>query len=66
MKNNLYEVTIQWLDTKDNDTVLFSDGDQQDDDNNIFFYISSEKEFEYLKQKGINDFIVIDYLKLKN
>jgi len=66
MKYNLYEVNIQWLDTKDNDTVLFSDGDQQDNDDNVFFYISSEKEFENLKQKGVNDFIVIDYHKLKN
>ena len=67
MKNNLYEVTIQWLDNKSTETVLFSSGDiTNNEDDDIFYYIEDEKEFEYFRTEGVNEFIVLDYHKLNN
>jgi len=67
--SKLYEVEIQWLyDEKEIVSgLLFKEGDvDEEDDDNIFFYISSEDEFEHLKEKGSNDFIVLNYHELNS
>lgn len=64
MKKTTIEARIKWLDTKEEQEVLFKVGDPGEDDEDIFYYVDSKGDMVDLMEEGNEDFVVIEILKV--
>ena len=61
-----YLATIQWLDNESTDQVVIKAGDFEElDDDDVFYYVEDESDLKHLMKKGVEDFIIMSYNKLK-
>ena len=62
MKKETIEARIKWLDTKEEQEVLFKVGDPEEDDDDIFYYVDDKKDIFDLMREGNEDFVVTEIL----
>lgn len=59
----IVEARIKWVDTQDEQEVLFKVGGlNEDEDDNIFYYVDSKENLVALTKSGVEDFVITEFL----